>query len=151
MQLQRLRQKKVGWNLFSTTYGLVTVRMPHLQINDTLPPIGLAQDYIPLDALALCMPCLHPLAQPPPPLLRCLFWCLWHLSHDKHNETAELASQEKVVETGACCKVKRVFAKNKRGWEWGRGATTAVVRSFTRGRRVNCQGCRWSWREVPGS
>lgn len=54
----------------------------------------------------------------------------------------ELARQEKVVETGAGCKVKRVFAKNKRGV---RGAT-AVVRSFTKGRRVNWHGCRSSWR-----
>lgn len=68
MPLQRLRLKKVGWNLFSTTYGLATVRMPHLQMNDTLPPIGLAQDCIPLDALALACHVFTPwLSLPLPP------------------------------------------------------------------------------------
>lgn len=32
----------------------------------------------------------------------------------KNNETVELASQEKVVETGASCKVKRVFEQKKK-------------------------------------
>lgn len=117
------------------------MRMPHLQINDTLPPIGLAQDHIPLDALALACHVFTPWLSPPA-LLRCLFWCLWHLSHDKHNETTELARQEKVVETGACCKVKRVFAKNKRGVGEGGGGNH-------RSRAVLHQGAACQLARVP--
>lgn len=39
--------------------------------------------------------------------------CFRHLSHDNNNGTLELASQEKVVETGACCKVKRVLEQKR--------------------------------------
>lgn len=139
----RLQQHsiKCWFNFFS--HHIWTCNSTNLLINDTLPPIGLAQDCIPLCAWTLHAMCSAP--TPPPAFLLSsdVFSGVFGTSAmTKNNETVELASQEKIVETGASCKVKRVFEPKKKR---GKNRSHAVLHQ---GRRVHWQGCCSSWRKV---
>lgn len=127
----------VGWIfLFSHKWTFNCENASHLQLNDTPPPTGHAQDYISLDAWALACQVFTPWLRP-------------------------LVSSG-VFGTSAMTNIMRLqslLARKKSlrlvpAVEWSvslqkmKGATTAVAQSFTRGRRVSWQGCRWYWRKV---